>query len=56
MEAKILFQWQRQKEGSPVNKVNVTLIGEAGIDTGALSKEFLTGNVSFMTISRTKHC
>lgn len=40
-----LSQWQRQKKGSPVNKLNVTFIGEAGIDTGALSKEFLTGNV-----------
>lgn len=40
-----LIQWQRQKKGSPVNKLNVTFIGEAGIDTGALSKEFLTGNV-----------
>uniref|UniRef100_A0A8C1KLJ3 HECT domain-containing protein n=1 Tax=Cyprinus carpio TaxID=7962 RepID=A0A8C1KLJ3_CYPCA len=37
-----LIQWQRQKKGSPVNKLNVTFIGEAGIDTGALSKEFLT--------------
>lgn len=39
------IQWQRQKKGSPVNKLNVTFIGEAGIDTGALSKEFLTGKV-----------
>ncbi|XP_073688508.1 uncharacterized protein [Garra rufa] len=37
-----LIQWQRQKKGSPVNKLKVTFIGEAGIDTGALSKEFLT--------------
>ncbi|KAL3967087.1 G2/M phase-specific E3 ubiquitin-protein ligase [Sarotherodon galilaeus] len=36
------IQWQRQKKGSPVNKLHVTFIGEAGIDTGALSKEFLT--------------
>ncbi|XP_008304280.1 G2/M phase-specific E3 ubiquitin-protein ligase-like, partial [Stegastes partitus] len=36
------IQWQRQKKGCPVNKLNVTFIGEAGIDTGALSKEFLT--------------
>ncbi|KAL7400925.1 hypothetical protein ABVT39_019977 [Epinephelus coioides] len=41
-----LIQWQRQKKGSPVNKLNVTLIGEAGIDTGALSKDFLTGNLT----------
>ena len=32
------IQWARQKKGSPVNKLNVTFIGEAGIDTGALSK------------------
>lgn len=38
------IQWQRQKKSSPVNKLNVTFIGEAGIDTGALSKEFLTGD------------
>uniref|UniRef100_A0A3P9C6N3 HECT domain-containing protein n=1 Tax=Maylandia zebra TaxID=106582 RepID=A0A3P9C6N3_9CICH len=36
------IQWQRQKKASPVNKLHVTFIGEAGIDTGALSKEFLT--------------
>ncbi|CAI5669542.1 unnamed protein product [Oreochromis niloticus] len=36
------IQWQRQKKGSPINKLHVTFIGEAGIDTGALSKEFLT--------------
>ncbi|XP_030580690.1 uncharacterized protein LOC115777020 isoform X2 [Archocentrus centrarchus] len=36
------IQWQRQKKGSPLNKLNVTFIGEAGIDTGTLSKEFLT--------------
>ena len=39
------IQWQRQKKGSPVNKLKVSFIGEAGVDTGALSKEFLTGNV-----------
>ena len=32
------IQWARQKKGSPVNKLNVTFIGEAGIETGALSK------------------
>ncbi|KAJ8014561.1 hypothetical protein DPEC_G00041520 [Dallia pectoralis] len=32
------IQWQRQKKGSPANKVNVTFIGEAGIDTGVLRK------------------
>nr|XP_024656048.1 uncharacterized protein LOC112431614 [Maylandia zebra] len=35
------IQWQRQKKASPVNKLHVTFI-EAGIDTGALSKEVLT--------------
>lgn len=39
------LQWQRQKKGSPANKLHVTFIGEPGIDTGALSKEFLTGIV-----------
>ena len=39
------IQWQRQKKGSPVNKLKVSFIGEAGVDTGALSKEFLMGNV-----------
>ncbi|XP_067289317.1 uncharacterized protein [Pseudorasbora parva] len=37
-----LVQWQRQKKSSPINKLKVTFIGEAGVDTGALSKEFLT--------------
>ena len=30
--------WQRQK-----NPLKVTFMGEAGVDTGALRKEFLTG-------------
>ncbi|XP_063042089.1 uncharacterized protein zgc:112970 [Engraulis encrasicolus] len=37
-----LLQWQRQKKGSPANPLKITYIGEAGIDTGALRKEFLT--------------
>lgn len=39
------IQWQRQKKSSPANKLSVTFIGEAGVDTGALTKEFLTGNM-----------
>ncbi|XP_076829285.1 uncharacterized protein LOC143475336 isoform X4 [Brachyhypopomus gauderio] len=35
-------QWQRQKKTSPKCRLRVTFFGEAGIDTGALSKEFLT--------------
>lgn len=32
--------WQRQKNGSPVNPLKITFIGEAGVDTGALRLEF----------------
>lgn len=35
--------WQHQKTGGPVNELKITFIGEAGIDTGALRKEFLSG-------------
>ncbi|XP_048866556.1 uncharacterized protein LOC125739985 isoform X2 [Brienomyrus brachyistius] len=35
-------QWQRQKKSSPKNPLRVSLIGKAGIDNGALRKEFLT--------------
>lgn len=35
--------WQRQKTGGPVNELKITFIGETGIDTGALRKEFLSG-------------
>lgn len=35
--------WKRQKNGSPVNPLKVTFLGEPGIDTGALRKEFLSG-------------
>ncbi|XP_048010782.1 uncharacterized protein LOC125244677 isoform X1 [Megalobrama amblycephala] len=41
-----LVQWQRQKKSSPINKLKVAFIGEAGVDTGALSKEFLTGMIA----------
>ncbi|KAA0702920.1 hypothetical protein E1301_Tti013317 [Triplophysa tibetana] len=37
-----LKQWQRQKKGNPANQLKITFIGEAGIDSGALRKEFLT--------------
>ncbi|XP_031166241.1 uncharacterized protein LOC116057789 [Sander lucioperca] len=35
-------QWQRQKKTSPKCRLKVTFFAEAGIDTGALTKEFLT--------------
>uniref|UniRef100_A0A672K884 HECT domain-containing protein n=1 Tax=Sinocyclocheilus grahami TaxID=75366 RepID=A0A672K884_SINGR len=35
-------QWQRQKKSSPKGRLKVTFFGEAGVDSGALSKEFLT--------------
>lgn len=38
-----LTQWKRQKKISPKNPLRVTFIGEPGIDSGALMKEFLTG-------------
>ncbi|XP_035988952.1 uncharacterized protein LOC105921256 [Fundulus heteroclitus] len=41
-----IAQWQRQKKTSPTNPLKVTFIGEVGIDTGALRKEFLTEMVS----------
>ncbi|XP_061885695.1 uncharacterized protein LOC133636068 isoform X2 [Entelurus aequoreus] len=34
--------WQRQNKSSPKNLLAVSFIGEAGIDSGALRKEFLT--------------
>ncbi|XP_073779511.1 G2/M phase-specific E3 ubiquitin-protein ligase-like isoform X2 [Danio rerio] len=37
-----LMQWKRQKKSSPKNPLRVTFIGEPGIDSGALMKEFLT--------------
>ncbi|XP_065326213.1 uncharacterized protein LOC134621459 [Pelmatolapia mariae] len=41
-----LAQWKRQKKALPTNQLRVTFIGEAGIDTGALRKEFLTDMVA----------
>lgn len=43
-----LKQWQRQKKSSPKNPLRVSFIGEAGIDNGALRKEFLTGMAFFV--------
>ncbi|KAA0716598.1 hypothetical protein E1301_Tti019190 [Triplophysa tibetana] len=36
-------QWKRQKKSTPKDSLKVTFFGEAGVDSGALSKEFLTG-------------
>ncbi|XP_017569473.2 uncharacterized protein zgc:112970 [Pygocentrus nattereri] len=41
-----MLQWQRQKRGSLANTLKVNFIGEAGVDTGAIRKEFLTKLVS----------
>ncbi|XP_035994571.1 uncharacterized protein LOC118563586 isoform X2 [Fundulus heteroclitus] len=38
--------WQRQKTGGPANKLKITFIEEASIDTGALRKEFLSEMVA----------
>ncbi|KAI2645865.1 G2/M phase-specific E3 ubiquitin-protein ligase [Labeo rohita] len=38
-----MVQWQRQKRGTPGNTLRVTFLGEAGVDTGAIRKEFLSG-------------
>uniref|UniRef100_A0A9J8CA89 HECT domain-containing protein n=1 Tax=Cyprinus carpio carpio TaxID=630221 RepID=A0A9J8CA89_CYPCA len=37
-----LVQWQRQKKGTPGNTLRVTFLGKAGVDSGAIRKEFLT--------------
>lgn len=39
---RILTLWARQKSQSPKKRLMVRFIGESGIDSGALSKEFLT--------------
>lgn len=44
-----LVQWQRQKKLSPVNKLKVVFL--VRIDTGALSKEFLTGIIAVYELS-----
>ncbi|XP_065132824.1 uncharacterized protein [Paramisgurnus dabryanus] len=38
--------WKRQKLSSPIHTLKVTFMGEAGVDTGALRKEFLTEMIS----------
>ncbi|MED6256645.1 hypothetical protein ATANTOWER_031774 [Ataeniobius toweri] len=40
--------WQRQKNGGPVNPLKVSFLGELGVDTGALRKEFLTSTSVFL--------
>ena len=40
---RVLSLWQREaKKSSPAQKLTVRYVGEDGIDTGALSREFLT--------------
>lgn len=39
--------WQRQKNGGPMNPLKVSFLGELGVDTGALRKEFLTSKAVF---------
>jgi hypothetical protein len=34
--------WKRRKNGGPVNPLKVSFLGEPGVDTGALKKEFLS--------------
>nr|XP_033484455.1 G2/M phase-specific E3 ubiquitin-protein ligase-like isoform X2 [Epinephelus lanceolatus] len=41
-----ILQWQRQKKNSPTASLKVTFFGEAGVDTSALRKEFLTEMVA----------
>jgi hypothetical protein len=44
--ARKLFLWQRQtKKNSPTSRLNVHYIGEDGVDSGALRKEFLGNTV-----------
>ncbi|XP_073710263.1 G2/M phase-specific E3 ubiquitin-protein ligase [Misgurnus anguillicaudatus] len=38
--------WKRQKLGSPINPLKITFLGEPGVDTGALRKEFLSTMVA----------
>ncbi|XP_060760779.1 uncharacterized protein LOC132870874 isoform X2 [Neoarius graeffei] len=41
-----LTQWKHQKKASPTSLLKIRFIGEAGLDTGALRKEFLTEMIS----------
>ncbi|XP_076740306.1 uncharacterized protein LOC106676427 isoform X2 [Maylandia zebra] len=47
-----ILQWQRKKAASPTSVLRVAFIGEAGVDTGALRKEFLSGEVDFSCLSK----
>ncbi|XP_068604876.1 uncharacterized protein [Brachionichthys hirsutus] len=38
--------WKRQKNGGPENPLKVSFLGEPGVDTGALRKEFLSTMVA----------
>ena len=42
---RILSLWGRQKTQSPESRLMVRFLGESGIDSGALTKEFLTNTV-----------
>lgn len=37
-----LKSWKRNKKATPINPLRIRFLGEVGIDTGALRKEFLT--------------
>ncbi|XP_035846918.1 uncharacterized protein LOC116052884 [Sander lucioperca] len=41
-----LAQWKRQKKALPTSRLKIRFIGEAGLDTGSLRKEFLTEMVA----------
>ncbi|RXN35693.1 G2 M phase-specific E3 ubiquitin- ligase-like isoform X1 [Labeo rohita] len=47
-----IIEWKRKKTASPASLLKVVYIGESGIDTGALRKEFLTGEVTFSCLSK----
>lgn len=40
-------QWQRQKKSTQKDRLKVTFFGEAGVDSGALSKEFGINNLVY---------
>lgn len=40
--------WKRRKNGSPLNPLKVSFLGEPGVDTGALRKEFLSSEFIFI--------
>jgi len=42
-----LARWKQQKKALPTSRLKIRFIGEAGLDTGALQKEFLTGTHIF---------